>query len=92
MSYYRKDARGAKIGTLTTCVVFTSYVTSIISSGSSVVTSHSTSTTSVTISSARAVDTLTDLVNLILKATVYPHCSTDEISTLSEHQSSIDVS
>ena len=91
LSCFIRDSRGAKVGTLTSCVVFTSYVTSVISSGSSVVSSHSTSTTSITISRARAVDTLTTLVTLILKATIYPLCTSAEESFLLEHQSSINV-
>lgn len=87
---FSKDSRASlKQGTLTSCLIFTSYVSSTITSGTSVVSSSSTSTTTISISSARAVSTLETLVTLIVSATVYPVCTSDEISQLSEHQSSI---
>ena len=34
---------------------------------------------------------MVDLVNLIVGATVYPSCTTDEISALEAHQTSVTV-
>ena len=48
------DSRAStKVGTYTTCSVFYSYISSLISSGTSVISSHSTSSTVVSISSSR---------------------------------------
>merc|ERR1712150_470223 len=78
-----------KTGTYTTCSVFHSYIASLITSGTSVISSHSTSSTEVSISRSRAVETMVNLVTLIVSATVYPACSTDELSKLGDHQTSI---
>ena len=54
--------------------------------------SHSTSTESVSISRARSVDAMSDYVSLIVKSTVYPVCHSGEILTLEEHIESLAVS
>ena len=54
--------------------------------------SHSTSTESVSISRARSVDAMSDYVSLIVKSTVYPVCHSGEILKLEEHVESMAVS